>query len=185
MDGGSFGDVQGHMRVDHFSVVDAPTFLRLVNALSFQSFLQANTLSFSRLESDFQWKLRDQGDLYIISNGKTSGASVAFAFDGYVDVAKNDMDIQGTAAPLSSINNFIGKIPVVGQILTGGGALLAATYEVSGNTDNPSVNVNPISVLTPGIVRKMLFENTPEADTGTATGTKTKQDETTKSRDFN
>jgi hypothetical protein len=58
----------------------------------------------------------------------------------------------------------IGNIPIIGQILTGGDALLAATYTISGDPDDPSVGVNPLSVLAPGIIRKMLFENTPVSE---------------------
>lgn len=160
LDGGRFGDVLGRARINNFRISNAPVLLRLVNALSFQNFLQAGALSFTRLESDFEWKLGETGDIYNVSNGRTSGTSVAITFDGVIDTAKDEMSITGTAAPLSEINNFIGKIPVIGQILTGGDALLAATYSVKGNPDNPSVSVNPLSILTPGIIRKMLFENT-------------------------
>jgi len=164
MEGGRFGDVRGQARINDFSVANAPILLRLVNALSFQNFLQADGLSFSRLEADFEWQQGDQGDLYTIQDGKTSGASVALTFDGYVDTAKDEMNIKGTAAPLSEINNIVGKIPLIGQILTGGEALLAATYTITGNSDDPSVGVNPLSILTPGIIRKMVFENTPEPE---------------------
>ena len=164
--GGRFGDVQGKARIDDFEVMNAPVLLRLVNALSFQSFMQAGALRFSRLESDFEWQLGETGDTYKIANGRTSGASVALTFDGYVDTANDNMRIAGTAAPLSELNKMIGNIPIVGQILTGGGALLAATYTISGDPEDPSVSVNPLSVLAPGIVRKMLFENNPTLDTG-------------------
>lgn len=164
VEGGRFGDVSGKARINNFSVSNSPVFLRLINALSFQNFLQANTLSFSRLESDFEWKLGDTGDVYIISNGTTSGASVALTFDGFVNTANDKIKITGNAAPLSQLNGFIGKIPLLGQILTGGDALLAATYSITGNPSSPSVNVNPLSMLAPGIIRKMLFETTPVPD---------------------
>jgi len=162
--GGRFGDVRGKARIDNFDVANAPILLRLVNALSFQNFLRAGKLTFARLESDFEWTLGEKGDVYQIRNGTTSGASVALTFDGFVDTATDNMEITGTAAPLSELNNFVGKIPLIGQILTGGDALLAATYSVKGNPSDPSVAVNPLSILTPGIIRKMLFENTPKAE---------------------
>ncbi len=163
--GGRFGDVRGKARINNFSVAEAPVLLRLINALSFQNFMQAGALAFTRLEADFEWKQKAEGDLYTISNGTTSGTSVALTFDGFVDTAEKNMEITGTAAPLSEINNFIGKIPLIGQLLTGGDALLAATYSIRGDPDDPSVGVNPLSILTPGIVRKLLFENNPKSDT--------------------
>lgn len=152
---GRFGDVRGKARIDNFRVSDAPVLLRLINALSFNG----EDSAFKRLESDFKWELGDGGDVYTIKNGTTSGAAIALTFDGYVDTKKDDVHIKGTAAPLSALDSFIGKIPLLGQILTGGEAFLAATYSVKGRTDDPEVSVNPLSVLAPGIIRKMLFES--------------------------
>ena len=151
---GRFGDVRGKARINNFKVSDAPVLLRLINALSFNG----DDLKFQRLESDFKWELGDGGDVYTIKNGTTSGAAIALTFDGYVDTQNDDVNVKGTAAPLSALDSFIGKIPLLGQILTGGDAFLAATYSVKGSTKDPSVSVNPLSVLAPGIIRKMLFE---------------------------
>ena len=68
--------------------------------------------------------------------------------------------MQGTVIPLSSLNKVIGSIPLIGNILTGGGAFFAATYTMErkeGETET-NVSVNPLSALTPGILRKVLFE---------------------------
>ena len=157
--GGRWGDVHGRARINDFKVSNAPILLRLVNALSFQNFLQANALGFARLESDFRWERGKDGDEFTINNGTTSGASVALTFDGYISGKDDYVEINGTAAPLSEINSFISKIPVIGHLLTGGGALLAATYTIKGPSDDPIVSINPLSVLAPGIIRKMLFES--------------------------
>lgn len=162
--GGRFGDVRGRARINNFEVKDAPVLVRLLNALSFENFLQAGTLGFTRLESDFEWQIGQGGDIYKVENGRTSGASIALTFDGYVNTETDDMNISGTAAPLSALNNMIRNIPIVGQLLTGGGAFLAATYTITGDPSDPTVGVNPLSVLAPGIVRRMLFENTPTPD---------------------
>jgi hypothetical protein len=58
------------------------------------------------------------------------------------------------------VNKAIGSIPLIGDVLTGGtGALIAATYKMKGRGGkDPEVSVNPLSVLTPGILRRILFE---------------------------
>ena len=42
------------------------------------------------------------------------------------------------------------------------GERVAATYTIKGPTKDPSVMVNPLSVLTPGILRSIFFENNKE-----------------------
>lgn len=164
--GGRFGDVRGKARIDNFVVENAPVIARLVNALSLpgiMGLLEQRQLGFSRLEADFEWRVGRDGDTYLIENGTTSGASLGLTFDGTVDTARDAMNIRGTAAPLSGINRLIGNIPIIGDILTGGegGAVVAATYVLQGPIDDPQVIVNPLSILTPGILRRMLFENAP------------------------
>lgn len=164
--GGRFGDVRGQVRIDNFAVTNGPVLVPLLNALSFKE--GGKNLLFTRLESDFEWRIGENGDIYTISNGRTAGASVGLTFDGYVDTAMDTIDMKGTAAPLTGINNLVSNIPIIGDIVTGGGgALLAATYSVGGSTADPKISVNPLSVLTPGILRKMLFEGsapTPETN---------------------
>lgn len=161
IEGGRFGDVEGRARINDFEVTNAPAIIRLVNSFSFKNILQGGALRFTRLESDFEWRIGDAGDIYTVTDGQTSGAAIALTFDGFVNTATDNMEINGTAAPLSELNSFIGNIPIVGQILTGGSAFWAATYSVYGNPEDPGVSVNPLSVITPGILRKLLFENAP------------------------
>ena len=178
---GRYGDVKGVARINDFKVSNAPVLLRLINALSFENFLNAGALGFSRLETEFEWTQSKAGDVYKISNGRTAGASIGLTFDGFVDMVKKEINITGTAAPMSGLNNMIGNIPIIGDILTGGGALVAATYSITGSSDDPQVGVNPLSVLTPGIIRKILFENTPQ----TGSGNEETKSEAEKAKRFN
>ena len=46
---------------------------------------------------------------------------------------------------------------MIGTVLSGGAdGIFAATFRVSGSLDDPDVAVNPLSVLTPGLVRRLL-----------------------------
>ena len=63
---------------------------------------------------------------------------------------------------------IINKIPLVGQIITGieGEGLIGVNYKAKGTTDNPVYNINPLSVLTPGIMRNVFdFLNSNESTT--------------------
>jgi hypothetical protein len=155
------GDLYGSARIDNFRVRSTPVLAKLLGAMSMNGvndLLNNEGVSFGRLESDFEWQFRDQGNFLVMKDGRTSGSSLGLTFDGSVDQVSNEMNIKGTIVPVSGVNKAIGNIPVIGNILTGGDALIAATYTVSGPASDPAVTVNPLSVLAPGFLRKILFE---------------------------
>lgn len=167
--GGRFEDVGGSAQIENFAVTEAPVLAKLLNALSLpgiMTLLSNDNLTFTRLESDFEWYNREDGGRYIIRDGRTSGTSLGLTFEGLVDKRSNEVQLNGTAIPMSEVSNFIGKIPLVGDILTGGdnGGIFAATYTIKGPTTDPDVFVNPLSVLAPGILRRILFENSEIPD---------------------
>jgi len=60
-------------------------------------------------------------------------------------------------APAYSLNTMLGKIPLVGNLLSGkDGTVFAANYEITGNLDNPSINYNPLSALSPNSLKEMF-----------------------------
>lgn len=157
------GDLFGTARLENFIVNEAPVLARLLGAMSqsgVQDALKTNGISFEKLESEFEWRFRNDGNLLVMKDGRTSGSSLGLTFEGVADMGKSTLDLNGTVIPLSGINQAIGDIPLLGTLLTGGskGGLFAATYTVSGPSKDPKVIVNPLSVLTPGFLRKILFE---------------------------
>ncbi|HEY8964744.1 MAG TPA: DUF3971 domain-containing protein [Alphaproteobacteria bacterium] len=165
------GDMQGKLVLKDFSVHKAPMLAKLINILSIPGLLsilnQDTGLSFQRAEADMIWLNRDGGGTLQFKDGRTSGASLGLTFEGEVNTASDQMAIQGTVIPMSEVNGLLSSIPLIGDILTGGksgSGIFAATYTMKGNTADPSVSVNPLSVLTPGILRRILFESgTPKA----------------------
>jgi hypothetical protein len=159
--GDLFGNLFGVARIENFRVVKAPALAQLLNGMSLVGvgqLLNNQGLPFSKLEADFEWRFRNAGNLLIMQNGRTSGTSLGLTFEGTMDQATQQTDIQGTIIPVSEINSLLKNIPLVGDILTGGSGIIAATYTMKGPTEKPVVSVNPLSVLAPGILRKILFE---------------------------
>lgn len=163
MDGPDDRNMQGTALIENFKLIQAPALARLLGALSVPGLMQllgSDGLSFSKLEAGFEWLYDPAGGVLVVKDGRTSGNSLGLTFDGAFDQADNTMNIEGTIIPLSTLNKIVGSIPILGDLITGGtGSVFAATYTMKGDTKNPDVMVNPLSVLTPGILRRILFEN--------------------------
>ncbi|MDB5491480.1 MAG: hypothetical protein JWO78_1329 [Micavibrio sp.] len=161
--GGDKKIVIGKAEITNFKVVNAPVLARLVNAISLTGVLQllgSDGIEFSRLESDFTWTKKKGGDVFAVKDGRTSGSSMGLTFEGTVDRVDDMMNINGTIVPVSLVNDILSGIPLIGDILSGGskGGVFAATYTVRGPTKQPETSVNPLSILTPGFLRRIFFE---------------------------
>lgn len=162
-------DLSGAAEISDFKVVNAPGLARLLGALSLNGVLGllegGDGLEFSRLETDFDWSYKPEGSVLTFYNGRTSGNSLGLTFDGTYNKADSKVDLTGTIVPLSGINKFVSKIPLLGNIIAGGtGSIFAATYSMKGVGQDAVVSVNPLSVLAPGILRRILFERDSEPE---------------------
>jgi hypothetical protein len=94
-------------------------------------------------------------DSYI--NGPRLGATLR----GYVDFKSRQMEIGGTYIPVYGLNSALGSIPIIGNLLVGrrGEGVLGITFAIRGETSDPNVMVNPVSMVAPGILRQ-IFEYT-------------------------
>lgn len=161
---GKYGSMKGRARIKEFTARDMPLLGRLINALSIPGMLQLFTsegIYFDRLRSNFTWEKTNGNSILRLQNGTTRGSSLGLTFEGSYNQTQKNLDIKGNVVPLSEINNIVKKIPLLGPLLSGGrnGALVAASYTMKGTTENPRVFINPLSILTPGILRTILFES--------------------------
>ena len=155
-------NLRGKAEISNFTVVNAPVLTSLLSILSLTGIgevLSGDGLAFDKLEADFSWLYRKGGSLLVLKEGRTSGNSLGLLFDGTFDNQKREVDVSGTVVPMSAVNEIIGAIPIIGDILTGGsGGVFAATYSIKGPFEKPVISVNPLSILTPGILRRILWE---------------------------
>lgn len=165
MEGRGMNDIGGKAQITNFTVVRAPVLAKLINLFSLSGLtelLQNKGIEFEKLKTQFEWKnTASSGRVIALQNGRTSGASIGLTFGGNIYQDTGTMDISGTFVPISQINGWVNQIPLIGNLLTGGknGGVIAATYAMKGKSDDPSVFINPLSVLTPGFLRSILFEN--------------------------
>ncbi|MES0809122.1 AsmA-like C-terminal domain-containing protein [Roseibium sp. SCPC15] len=110
--------------------------------------------SFDTLDLNFT----REGDVMTISRGALRGNALGGTVSGTVNLDQQTLNLTGTFVPIYALNNFFAKIPLLGFALGGnsGEGLIGVTYRLSGSLSDPVLTVNPISVIAPGIFRKMF-----------------------------
>lgn len=167
---GVTGAIDGQLDARGFVLRDAPGMARLLAATSpsgLQDLFGTSGLTFNRLDADFTYAAAQRR--ITLKQGRGAGGDLGLAFDGVIDLKAETLDLAGTIVPIYHINSVISSIPLIGDILTGGagGGLFAFTYTIRGTFADPSVSVNPLSVLAPGFLRRLFFEETPSSGDGT------------------
>ena len=109
---------------------------------------------FDKLTASFT---RNGGKLEV-RDGVVANVSFGLTTQGFIDFSHDKVDLNGVFVPLYQFNNALGGIPLLGQLLTGGQneGVFAINYRVTGAASSPSLNVNPLSGMTPGFLRKMF-----------------------------
>ncbi|MGY9054150.1 MAG: hypothetical protein ACKVGZ_00825, partial [Alphaproteobacteria bacterium] len=93
-----------------------------------------------------------------IKEGWVYGGSLGITFRGDVDLPTQKMDLRGAVVPIYVFNRLLSSVPIVGDILTGGDGLFAVSYTVKGPLSDPKIKVNPLSLLVPGGLRRLLLD---------------------------
>jgi hypothetical protein len=90
-----------------------------------------------------------------LADARAFSPSLGLTTKGRVDLAGEQLDMQGTIVPAYFFNSLLGNIPLVGKLFSPerGGGLFAASYTLHGPLDDPDVFVNPLTALTPGFLR--------------------------------
>lgn len=159
------GPLVGQVDARDFLVVNEPRLGSLVSSQpdgSNQSLSQAvgrdidtSRVSFERAASEVTY-----GKGYLaLDRGVLRGPLIGATYQGTVYDQAGDMAMTGTFMPAYGLNRLFGEIPILGQILGNGRdrGLIGITFRLYGKTAAPQLQVNPLSVVAPGIFRS-IFE---------------------------
>ena len=132
---------------------DAPALASLLDAISVVGLL-TQLDGQGLLFSDVNVAFRLTPSQVIVTSSSATGPSLGLSMDGVYGQAQGVMDFQGVVSPLYLLNG-------IGSVLTRPGeGLIGFNFNLRGPVDNPSVLVNPLSALTPGMFRE-IFRRPP------------------------
>ena len=148
----------GHASIRDFNIHNTPVLAKLLTVSSLTGMVDMLTgegIAFSHFDAPFEYKDK----VLSVKDSKAFGNVLGITINGSYDVRSEALKGDGVIAPAYSINSFLGKIPVVGNLLAGkDGTVFAANYTVSGTINDPQVSINPLSLLSPSSL-KDLFSN--------------------------
>jgi len=74
---------------------------------------------------------------------------------------KDRMNLSGTFMPANVVNTVVSAIPLLGKLLSDGdNPFIGITYQLKGARENPQLIVNPLSIVAPGVFKKVFeFRN--------------------------
>jgi hypothetical protein len=146
----------GKLHVSEFRAVQAPLLARVLSVALLTGIVDSLTgegIRFTRLDADFAYfdpRLE-------VTDASAAGPAIGVTAKGVIDVDAETIDLDGTIVPANALNSLPGRIPLIGQLLTGGGGgLFAANYRVTGPLEDAKVSVNPLSTLAPGFLRGLF-----------------------------
>ncbi|MEQ9258921.1 MAG: AsmA-like C-terminal region-containing protein [Roseovarius sp.] len=151
------GTYMGKLISNGIRVKDAPAMAALLNAVSVVGLLDqlsGDGIHFSRVEAKFKLE-PERVTLY---SGSATGASMGISMEGYYHLKTGYMDMEGVVSPVYAVNMLGGVFARQGEGLVG------FTYDLKGEKGNPRVQVNPLSVLTPGMFREIFRRTPPQYD---------------------
>lgn len=149
------GNYDGRVRMRNLRVVDAPVLAELLNAVSVVGILD-------QLNGDGLLFSDVQGDLLVtpgaveVRRGAATGASLGVTMEGVYAGVEKRLAFQGVISPVYLVNGIGSAISRRGE------GVFGFNYGLSGTADRPVVSVNPLSILTPGLLRDLFRDAAPK-----------------------
>ncbi|AZO14376.1 hypothetical protein EJ069_06345 [Mesorhizobium sp. M2A.F.Ca.ET.043.05.1.1] len=165
LSGAADGPMKGQVDARNFYVVNEPKLASIVSTTpagdtrSLNEAVKGN-IDTSRVQFERGFAEIDKGSGYLrLANGLLRGPRIGTTFQGTLYDPNNNMDMTGTFMPVYGLNRIFGELPLFGPLLGNGRdrGLIGVTYRLRGNANKPTLNVNPLSVVAPGIFRS-IFE---------------------------
>ncbi len=153
----SAGTYDGQLLVERIEMRSAPPMAALIDAISVVGLLdQLNGPGILFETVDAQFTLTPSQ--VRLQRASAVGPSIGVSIDGIYALASRQVDFQGVISPVYFLNG-------IGAIFTRRGeGLFGFNFTMQGAADTPTVRVNPLSILTPGMFRE-IFRRPPPTPT--------------------
>ncbi len=152
---------------------NAPFLTQILSLASLRGL--ADTLSGEGvLFSNIEVPLTIAGERYTVKGARAQGPALGLTANGWIRTDGQALRVDGVLVPSFGINSALGGVPILGDLFVSreGEGVFSLTYGVRGSLAEANVTINPLSAITPGVLRR-VFENPadeplPEGDPNVA-----------------
>ena len=148
---------ESKLKIYDFKLKEMPALTKILTLASLQGI--ADVLSGEGIRFDeFEMIFQNKGNLITIKEIYAIGPSISIMMEGYIEKDRL-VSLKGTLVPATTINKFIGSLPVLGEILVGkkiGEGVFGVSFKIKGPPKKLETSVNPIKTLTPRFITRTL-----------------------------
>ena len=152
-----FNESTSTLKIYDFNLKELPALTKILTLASLQGI--ADILSGEGIGFDeFEMNFKSKKDGMIIDEIYAIGPAISILMDGYIEKDKL-ISLRGTLVPATTVNKFIGSLPVLGKILVGsktGEGVFGVSFKIKGPPKKLETSVNPIKTLTPRFITRTL-----------------------------
>ena len=157
-------DFTGTLVVKNFNMINQPLLARLFSAGSLTGIgdlMGGDGMTMEELNLPFSSK----NNVISVNGARAVGRAIGASADGYIDRPKDTVALKGSLIPAYGLNSLISNIPLLGDLLASkkGEGIFGVTYSVTGKSEQLDISTNPLSMLTPGILRRIFQGHIPSA----------------------
>ena len=154
---GQPGAILGEVAIDDIALERAPILAQLLSLASLTGLgdtLSGQGLNFRKVRGEFGFR----DGVLSLRDTRASGPALGITVEGEVGLGTKKLDLNGVLVPAYTANSLLGDIPLIGDLLVGdeGEGIVSLGYTVQGPYSAAQVAVNPLSALTPGVLREMF-----------------------------
>ena len=147
------------LKIENFKVVNAPGVIKLLSLADLgglADLAEGEGITFDILEINME---KSQEELKL-NEILALGPSMSVLMEGYQN--SNITSLRGTLVPAKTLNKFIAKIPLIGDIVIPkeiGEGLFGISFKMKGPPGQIKTSINPIKTLTPRFIQKVIEKN--------------------------
>lgn len=149
--------VNGQARIDNVTVRSEATFRDVLEDGGLKSAGEAvsgSGLSFRSISIPFRYL----NGVVTVTDAIAVSPMLGLKMTGTLDENTEAVDMIGVLSPAYALTGALNQIPLVGQLLSGGRGegIVGMTFTLKGAMRDPRFSVNPLSLLAPGLLRKLF-----------------------------